>query len=69
MSPHADVVIFDGGPLMSAVSTIQLTWVADAVVLAMPPNQRIRSLEATAGELTHQQVLPVWTAAHRRGAR
>lgn len=68
-STKADVVVFDGGPLMDAVSTVQLAWQCDVVVLAMPRNQRIRSLEVVASELHDcHHVLPVWTSAGSRPA-
>jgi Mrp family chromosome partitioning ATPase len=67
---EAEVVVFDGGPLMESVVTVQLAWQCDVVVLAMPRNQRIRSLEVVAAELSDcQSVMPVWTdPVRRRGA-
>lgn len=58
---HADVLVFDGGALMDSVSTVQLTRLCDAVVLAMPRRQRIRALETVAGQLRDRPLLPVWT--------
>jgi Mrp family chromosome partitioning ATPase len=68
---HADVLVFDGGPLMSSVATVQLTRLCDAVVLAMPKRQQVRGLEIVAAELrSHQHLLPLWTpAGGRRHAR
>jgi Mrp family chromosome partitioning ATPase len=64
---QADVVVFDGGPLMSATSTVQLTRRCDAVVVAMPDRQPVRALETIATELRDQRhVLPVWTPVGRR---
>jgi len=70
-SQDAEVVVFNGGALMESVSTVQLAWRCDAVVLAMPRNQQIRSLEVVAAELSgSRNVLPVWTdAVSRRAAR
>lgn len=64
-----DVVVFDGGPLMSAVSTVQLVHHCDAVVLAMPRRQAVRGLEVVASELGGRSYLPVWTPAVRRFRR
>lgn len=67
-SEHADVVVFDGGALLSSVSTVQLSSSCDAVVLAMPRRPRIRSLEIVANELGgHGHILAVSTPA--RGLR
>ncbi|CAN5806709.1 hypothetical protein BH24ACT5_BH24ACT5_00080 [soil metagenome] len=59
-SSLAEVVVFDGGPLMDASTTIQLTRICDAVVLAMPTRQNARSLVPVADELRSRAVLPVW---------
>ena len=46
---QAHVVIFDGGPLLAAATTVQLMQLADTVVLAVPvKRQRILELEAVA---------------------
>ena len=67
---HADVVVFDAGSLMASATAVQLTWLCDVVVLAMPTQQRIRGLETVATELQgRKQVLPVWTPARRRHDR
>ncbi|WP_420450775.1 hypothetical protein [Ilumatobacter sp.] len=60
----ADVVVFDGGPLMGAASTVQLSRTADAVVLAVPVHrQRSEPLRTVARQLrlSSGTVLPVVT--------
>lgn len=66
---RADVVVIDGGPLMSASSTVQLTRLCDAVVLTMPRHQEVRPLVQIARELDRRSFLPVWTPAGRPGRR
>lgn len=66
---RADVVIVDGGPLMSASSTVQLTRLCDAVILAMPAHQEVRPLTQIANELESRSFLPVWTPAQRSDRR
>ncbi len=69
-STYADVVIVDGGALMSSASTVQLTRAADAVVLAIPRRQHIRGLETAAAELTERNhLLPVWVPVGGRSGR
>lgn len=64
---QAEVVVFDGGALMDSATTVQLSRLCDAVVLAIPERQEIRSLETVAAELrSRDQVLPVWTPAPSR---
>lgn len=69
---QAHVVIFDGGPLASAASTVQLMQLADTVVLAVPvKRQRVLELEAVA-RLLHSrrgELLPVSMPASSRGRR
>jgi capsular polysaccharide biosynthesis protein/Mrp family chromosome partitioning ATPase len=69
-SSQAEVVVFDGGPLMDSATTVQLSRMCDAVVLAVPERQEIRLLETVAAELRgRDQVLPVWTPAPSRSHR
>ncbi len=65
---QADVVVFDGGPMLAAASTVQLTRHCDAVVLAMARDQDIRRLDDVADELRDRMVLPVWTPARSGGS-
>jgi hypothetical protein len=63
------VVIFDGGVLLDAASTIQLAQRVDAVVLAVPlTRQRRGSLTALVEQLDDRrgELLPVSTHARRR---
>lgn len=65
---EADVVIIDGGPVLESASTLQLTQLVDAVVLAVPGRyQRIDSLEVVARQLKSPRVmlLPVLTEPKR----
>lgn len=63
---YIDIVVFDGGPLLGAVSTVQLAHHCNAVVLTMPHRQSIRGLEVVVGEMGDRSFLPVWTPATRR---
>ena len=69
----AHVVVFDGGPLMDAASSVQLTQLVDAVVLAIPTRRLYtRTLQVVATRLRSRrgELLPVWVpATRRRGAR
>lgn len=65
---QADVIVFDGGPMLAAASTVQLTRHCDAVVLAMAKDQDIRRLDDVADELADRTVLPVWTPARSGGS-
>ncbi len=68
-SGAAEVVIFDGGPLMDAASTVELCNVVDVVVLAIPlDDQRADDLAAVARQLgdVRDRVLPVITEPSRR---
>ncbi len=70
-SGAAEIVIFDGGPLMDAASTVELCNVVDAVVLCVPlSDQRIDDLSAVARQLNDVKgrVLPVLTHPVRRVA-
>ena len=70
-SGAAEVVIFDGGPLMDAASTVELCNVVDAVVLCVPlADQRIDDLSAVSRQLNDVKgrVLPVITNPMRRVA-
>lgn len=60
----ANVIIFDGGPLLDAASTVELTNVVDAVVLAVPlAAARVDDLSIVTRQLTNVagRVLPVLT--------
>jgi len=66
-SSHAEVVVFDGGALMDSATTVQLSRMCDAVVLAIPEREQIRPIETVAAELRgRDQVLPVWTPVPSR---
>ena len=66
---RADVIVFDGGPLLEAASTVHLSRLCDAVVLAMPSHQSARALDVIAGELSEQSVLPVWVPSTAAGVQ
>lgn len=69
---HARVVIFDAGALMDAASTLQLTTLVDAVVVAMPLRRlRARALKVVAHQLREIRgvVLPVVTSASHNERR
>lgn len=60
----ANVIIFDGGPLLDAASTVELTNVVDAVVLAVPLSAaRVDDLTIVTRQLNNVagRVLPVLT--------
>jgi len=60
----ANVIIFDGGPLLDAASSVELTNVVDAVVLAVPLSAaRVDDLTVVTRQLTSVagRVLPVLT--------
>ena len=68
----ADVIIIDGGPFLSAASTVQFTHMADAAVLAIPiGRQGKQALSLIAGQLREQQanVLPVSTPRFKHTTR
>ena len=68
----ADVIIVDGGPFLSAASTVQFTHMADAAVLAIPiGRQGKQALSLIARQLREQQanVLPVSTPRLKRTTR
>ncbi len=65
---QAQVVVFDGGPLLDAASNTQLAELVDAVVLAIPADrQKLRDLEVIARQLqgVRGEVLPVIVPAAR----
>lgn len=67
-SRNAHVVVFDGGPLMDAASTVQLTQLVDAVVLAIPMRRiYTRALAVVGSRLQSRrgELLPVWMPASR----
>jgi Mrp family chromosome partitioning ATPase len=61
----AQVVVVDGGPLLASASTVQLTRVASAIVLAVPHRESVRSLAELAKELRDRTVFAVWTPSRR----
>lgn len=63
----SDVVVFDGGPLMDAASTLHLSRAADAVILVMSTRQKVQRLDLVASELRGRPVLPVWSQAGSGG--
>lgn len=64
-SARAEVVVVDGGPVMSSSSTVQLTRLCDAVILTVPERQEVRPLVLVARELQSRSVLPIWTPMSR----
>lgn len=65
----AHVVVVDGGPLLDSASTVQLTQMADVVVLAMPVDRtHTRTLTTIAARLQGRrgELLPVFVPASRR---
>lgn len=68
----AQVVVIDGGPALDLASTLQLTALADAVVLALPlARQKSDALADLSRQLNpvRDKLLPVVTAPSRRAAR
>ncbi len=68
----AQVVLIDGGPALDLASTLQLTGLADAVVLAVPlSRQKTDALADLSRQLApvREKLLPVVTAPSRRPAR
>lgn len=60
---EVDVVVFDGGPLMDAASTVTLSRLCDVVVLAMPSAVQVRALQTVASELSERDhLLPIWVS-------
>ncbi len=71
VSTAANVVIFDGGPLMDAASTVELCHNVDAVVLAVPEReQRTDALVIVARQIApvRERLLPVLTHPTRAEA-
>ncbi len=68
----AQIVVIDGGPALDLASTLQLTALADAVVLAIPlsrqKNDALADLSRQLGEV-RDRLLPVVTSPARRSAR
>lgn len=67
----ANIVIFDGGPLLDAAATVELTNAVDAVVLAVPlSSARTDDLEVVTRQLSSisHKVLPVLTSPSGRTA-
>lgn len=68
----AQIVVVDGGPALDLASTLQLTAMADAVVLAVPlARQKSDSLSDLSRQLDNvrDKLLPVITSPARRPAR
>jgi Mrp family chromosome partitioning ATPase len=68
----AQIVVVDGGPALDLASTLQLTALSDAVVLAVPlARQKSDSLADLSRQLgnVRNKLLPVVTSPARRGAR
>ena len=64
----ANIVVFDGGPLLDAASTVELCNVVDAIVLAVPlSDTRTDDLAVVSRQLSHvrRRVLPVLTSTVR----
>jgi len=66
---QADVVVFDGGPLMAASSTVQLSRLCDAVILTIPGRQNVRPLAAAAAALRNRSFLAVSTPSGHTSLR
>lgn len=68
----AQIVVVDGGPALDLASTLQLTGLVDAVVLAVPlSRQKLDSLADLSRQLdgVKAKMLPVVTSPARRAAR
>ena len=68
----AQIVVVDGGPALDLASTLQLTALCDAVVLAVPlSRQKLDSLADLSRQLgeVRGRLLPVVTSPARRAAR
>ncbi len=68
----AQIVVVDGGPALDLASTLQLTAMADAVVLAVPlSRQKSDALSDLSRQLdsVRQKLLPVITSPSRRPAK
>lgn len=68
----AQIVVVDGGPALDLASTLQLTAMADAVVLAVPlARQKSDALSDLSRQLdsVRQKLLPVITSPSRRPAK
>lgn len=68
----AQIVVVDGGPALDLASTLQLTALSDAVVLALPlAKQKNDDLDDMARQLGHanDKLLPVITSPARRPAK
>lgn len=65
----ADIVVIDAGALMDSAASLQLTRLADAVVLAIPDRQRSSTLDVIARQLRARggALLAVWTPLERGG--
>lgn len=66
---QADVVIFDGGALMASAATIELVKRCNAVVLAVPEHEVVRTIADVAAELQSRSVIAVWTRTRRSPLR
>jgi receptor protein-tyrosine kinase len=68
----AQIVVVDGGPALDLASTLQLTTLADAVVLAVPLSRQksdlLADLSRQLGDV-RDKLLPVVTSPARRAAR
>ncbi|MGI9598342.1 MAG: hypothetical protein ACR2QK_19415, partial [Acidimicrobiales bacterium] len=68
----AQIVVVDGGPALDLASTLQLTALADAVVLSVPLSRQksdaLADLSRQLGEVRNK-LLPVVTSPARRAAR
>ena len=68
----AQIVVVDGGPALDLASTLQLTAMADAIVLAVPlSRQKSDALSDLSRQLdsVRDKVLPVITSPSRRPAK
>ena len=68
----AQIVVIDGGPALDLASTLQMTALADAVVMALPlsrqKNDALADLSRQLFEV-RDKLLPVVTSPARRSAR
>ena len=64
-SAMADVVVLDGGPLLETSFTLDLARLSDSVIVAVPPQERVKVLSLVSDETAGRQILPVWTRTHR----
>lgn len=63
---RGDIVVVDGGPLLSSATTLEMARQCDLVILVVAERQDVRTLGEIADELANRQVLAVWNSSRRR---